>query len=310
MPSTDYLYRIQGLRISRREVLRYAFFAGVGLVAIPLIGCGGEEKEGKGTATALLPTVAPSGFFDSDGVKIHYETWGESKPIVLVHGYTVNLEFNWVDSNWVDTLQPLRRVVALDLRGHGESDKPHDPEAYSLENMGGDVLRLMDHLSIDKADLLGYSTGSGISSYLLARHGERFTSVILTAIGDRFVLGPTVEGRSNIMAEAMLTEDPSQITDPGGKAFRAIADAMPNSDLKALAALAQHPREPIDPADFAGVDIPVLIVSGANDNVMGRADELAAAIPGAKLVTIPDADHLVVFDPRTKEEVLAFLREH
>jgi pimeloyl-ACP methyl ester carboxylesterase len=112
------------------------------------------------------------------------------------------------------------------------------------------------------------------------------------------------------MAEAMLAEDPSQITDPGAKAFRAIADAMPNNDLKALAAISQRPHEPIDRADFAGVDIPVLIVSGANDNVMGKADELAAAIPGVKLVTIPDADHLVVFDPRTKDEVLAFLKEH
>jgi pimeloyl-ACP methyl ester carboxylesterase len=308
MPSTDSLYRIQGLKMTRRQVLRYAFVAGVGLVAIPLIGCG-EEEGAKGTPTAPA-TVAPSGLFDSDGVRIHYETFGEGRPIVLVHGYTINLKFNWVDSKWMDTLQPIRRVVALDLRGHGESDKPHDPEAYSLENMGGDVLRLMDHLNIDKADLLGYSMGSGISAYLLARHRERFTSVILAAIGDRFVLGSTDEGHSNAMAEAMLAEDPSQITDPGAKAFRAIADAMPNSDLKALAACSQRAREPIDPADFAGVDIPVLIVSGADDNVMGKADELAAAIPGAKLVTIPDANHLVVFDPRTKEEALAFLKEH
>jgi pimeloyl-ACP methyl ester carboxylesterase len=309
MASTDHLHPIQGLEMTRRQALRLAVVAGGGLAGLVLLGCGGEEEK-KGTPTALPATVAPSGFFDSDGVRIHYESFGEGRPIVLVHGYTLNLKFNWVDSKWVDALQPLRRVVALDRRGHGESDKPHDPDAYSLEKMAGDVIGLMDHVSIDKADLLGYSQGSAISAYLLAHHRERFTSAILTAIGDRFVLGPTDEGGPNIMAEAMLAEDPSQITDPGAKAFRAIADAMPNTDLKALAACAQHQREPIDPADFAGVDVPVLIVRGANDNVMGKADELAAAIPGAKLVTIPDADHLVVFDPRTKEEVLTFLREH
>jgi pimeloyl-ACP methyl ester carboxylesterase len=280
--------------------------AGGGLAGLVLLGCGGEEEEKKGTPAALA-TVAPSGFFDSDGVRIHYETFGQGKPIVLVHGFPISMDLNWVGTNWVETLQPVRRVVGLDCRGHGESDKPHDPEAYGIENMAGDVLRLMDHLSIDEADLLGYSQGSGISAYLLAHHRERFTSVILTAIGDRFVLGSTEEGHSNAMAEAMLAEDPSQITDPGAKAFRAIADAMPNTDLKALAAIAQRPREPIDPADFAGVDIPVLVISGAEDTSPAA---MAAATPGSELVLIPDTDHFTVIpDQRFKDAVLAFLKE-
>ena len=123
MPSNDYPYRIQGLRVNRRDVLRYAVIAGVGLVAIPLVGCGGDEKEkGKATSTAVATAVPPSGFFDSDGVKIHYETFGEGYPIILVHGFPANLKVNWLGPNWVDALQPIRRVVALDCRGHGESD--------------------------------------------------------------------------------------------------------------------------------------------------------------------------------------------
>ena len=87
-------------------------------------------------------------------MKIHYETWGEGYPIILVHGIIANLKLNWLVQNWVETLRPIRRVVALDCRGHGESDKPHDPAAYGSENTGQDVLRLMDYLGIDKAEIV------------------------------------------------------------------------------------------------------------------------------------------------------------
>jgi pimeloyl-ACP methyl ester carboxylesterase len=311
MSSPDYLYRIQGLRVNRREVLRYGFVAGVGLVAIPLIGCGESEEKAKATSTPVATAVPPSGFFDSDGVKIHYETFGEGYPIILVHGFTANLKVNWLGPNWVEALKPLRRVVALDCRGHGESDKPHDTEAYAVENMAGDVLNLMDYLGIEKADLFGYSQGAVISCHLLAYHRERFRSVALTAPLIRFILGPTDESRAGVMADAMLADDPSQITDPMLRSFRALADGIPNNDRIALAACARSLDEsqPIPPADLAGVDIPVLIVNGENDDVAGNPDQLVAAIPGARKVIIPGADHLVVFDPRFKEPVLSFLEE-
>lgn len=309
MPFSDNLYRVQTVGKTRREVLKLAVVAGGGLAGILIFGCGGEkEEEEEGTPTALPATVAPSGLFDSDGVMIHYETFGQGKPIVLVHGYASSLKGNWVAANWVETLQPLRRVVALDNRGHGKSDKPHEPEAYGGENMSRDVLRLMDHLSIDKADLFGYSMGAGIATYLLAHHRERFTSVILGGIGN--VFRSAGGDRSRVIADAMLAEDPSEITDPVGLAFRAFAELDPENDLKALGACALRVREPLDRAVLADVDIPVIIVNGANDELAGGADELAAAIPGARLVMIPDRDHLtVVPDQRFKEEVLAFLEE-
>jgi pimeloyl-ACP methyl ester carboxylesterase len=260
-------------------------------------------------STPFAAVVPPSGFFDSDGVKIHYETFGQGRPIVLVHGFPANLKINWLGPKWVEALQPIRRVVALDCRGHGESDKPHDPEAYSKENMAGDVLRLMDHLGIEKADLFGYSMGSGIACHLLARHRERFTAVILAGIGDRFVFGSQAEMRADGIADAIMAEDPSLITNPVGRRYRALAEGIPNNDMKALAGYATSRGEPVDHADLAAVDIPVLVMNGANDDVMGKADELVAAIPGANHVVIPDADHLVVFDPRCKEPVLSFLKE-
>jgi pimeloyl-ACP methyl ester carboxylesterase len=314
MPFGDDLYRIRTLRTTRRQVLKLAVVAGGGLAGILILGCGGDEEEkeeGERTPTVLPATVAPSGFFDSDGVKIHYETWGQGKPIILLHGFLANLNSNWVATNWVDTLQPIRRVVALDMRAHGQSDKPHDPEAYGQENMAGDVLRLMDHLGIDKADLFGYSLGSGISSYLLARHRERFTSVILGGTVDHLVLKPAPSGeQDNAIADGLLAEDPSQITDPAAQGFRAFAELDPENDLRALAACVRRAGSPIEPAELADVDIPVLIVVGANDVLVNNPEGTAAAIPGAKLVIIPDTDHLsAVPDQRFKDEVVAFLEE-
>ena len=308
MPSKDKARGVETVRVNRRELLRLAALAGTGLAGVVLFGCGSEETK-QGTPTQVpTSTVAPSGFFDSDGVKIHYETFGQGKPIILVHGFSSNLNDNWVRTGWVETLEPARWVVALDCRGHGQSDKPHDPDSYGDENMSQDVLRLMDHLNINKADLFGYSMGAGIATYLLAHHRDRFTAVVLGGTGDTSQFSGSVFGR--VIADALLAKDPSQITNPVAALFRTFAELDPNNDLQALAACALRLLSPVDPADLAKVDIPVLIVDGANDVLARNPDQLAAAIPGARLVIIPDRDHLtVVPDPRFKQEVLAFLEQ-
>jgi pimeloyl-ACP methyl ester carboxylesterase len=307
VPSSQNLGRLQTVRMSRREVLQLAFVAGGGLAGLLLLGCGGEEEE-KGTPTALA-TVAPSGFFDSDGVRIHYESFGEGRPIVLVHGFPISFELNWVGTKWVEALQPVRRVVGLDCRGFGDSEKPHDPDAYGIENMAGDVLGLIDHIGIDKADLFGYSMGAMISAHLLVHNSERFTTVILGGVGDLFA--PGREEQMSKSADYLLIDDPSQITDPFGKTFRAIADGIPGNDRLALAACSERLFESFAPADFASVDIPVLYISGANDTSAGSPATMAAATPGSELVLIPDTDHFTVIpDQRFKDAVLAFLKEH
>ncbi len=244
--------------------------------------------------------------FASDGVSIHYEVFGEGKPIVLVHGFAASLEVNWVNTGWIEALTPIRQVVALDCRGHGLSGKPYDPQAYAGDQMAEDVTRLMDHLEIDNADLFGYSMGAAISLRLLLRHPDRFTSVVLGGIGN--VLARRAAGRPNV-AEALLAEDSSTITDPIARGFRVVAEANKN-DLKALAAYMGAPRTAMDPADLGRVSLPVLIVLGQGDVLVGSPDDLAAAISGARLVKIPDRDHLtVVPDRRFKEAVVGFLAE-
>lgn len=245
--------------------------------------------------------------FESDGVPIHYEVFSQGKPIVLLHGFASNLQGNWVATGWVDTLSPIRRVITLDCRGHGLSGKPYTSRAYAGDQMPDDVLRLMDHLRIEKADLFGYSMGARISLRLLLRHPERFTSVVLGGIGN--LLARQMEkGRPNV-AEALLAPDPSTITDRTAKGFRVFAEANKN-DLKALAAYMRAPRAALDQARLQQVALPVLIVNGEADAQVGSPDELATAIPGARLVKIPERDHItVVPDPRFKETVVHFLTE-
>ncbi len=262
------------------------------------------------TSTPSAAAVPSSGFFDSDGVKIHYETFGGGKPVVLVHGIESSIKGNWKDPSWFDTLRPIRRVVALDCRGHGQSDKPHDPAVYEGDRMPGDILNLMDYLGIEKADLFGYSMGAFLSAALLARHIDRFTSVILGGVGN--VLKGLNAEMNRAIVDALLAEDLAKITDPVALAFRVFAESDPSNDLEALAACAGHVGDPVKPADYADVDIPVLIVKGENDEVFSGADtaRTVAAIPSARLISIPDTDHLsVVPDQRFKDAVVAFLKE-
>jgi pimeloyl-ACP methyl ester carboxylesterase len=244
------------------------------------------------------------GTLDSNGVPIHYEVYRRGEPIVLVHGFASSIDGNWASTGWIDTLTPIRQVIALDCRGHGLSGKPREAQAYSGNEMVNDVIRLMDHLKIGKADLFGYSMGSAISLRALVLHPDRFRSVVLGGIGD--MLAHSEGGRSNVV-KALLADDPATISDPLAKGFRVFAEANKN-DLKALAAYQQASREPLKRHQLAGVSLPVLVVNGERDDLVGSPDKLVSAISGAQLTRIPDRDHLtVVPDQRFKEAVVRFL---
>lgn len=243
--------------------------------------------------------------FDSNGLQIHYEVFGEGRPLVLVHGFASSLAGNWLRTGWVEALKPIRKVVALDCRGHGESGKPHESEAYADDAMANDVIALMDELEIEQTDIFGYSMGGGVSIRLLLTRPERITAGIFGGIGDRLAR----QSRRTNMPEAMLAEDTSKIADPVAKGFRIFAEAGGN-DLKALAAYQSAARAGIDTSKLSQVRVPVLFVIGGNDALVGDPATLVDAIPGARLVRIPDKDHLtVVPDRRFKDAVVQFLGE-
>ena len=108
--------------------------------------------------------------FDSDGVGIAYSDEGEGEPILLIHGFASNVAANWGDVGWIGALAAAgRRVIALDNRGHGQSEKLYDPSCYGAPSMAEDARRLLDHLGIARADVMGYSMGARIATFLLLR---------------------------------------------------------------------------------------------------------------------------------------------
>ena len=136
--------------------------------------------------------------FNSNGVDIAYLDEGEGFPTLLIHGFGSNHRVNWVATSWVRDLTAAgRQVMAPDNRGHGESGKPHDPAAYGTPVMAEDVRRLLDHLGIEKADVIGYSMGARIAAFLALAHPERVRRLALSGLGEGLVKGVGRPNRSS-----------------------------------------------------------------------------------------------------------------
>jgi pimeloyl-ACP methyl ester carboxylesterase len=245
--------------------------------------------------------------FQHDGIRIAYLDEGEGEPIVLVHGFASTKEVNWVHPGWVSTLTRAgHRAIALDNRGHGESEKLYDPAAYHTAIMAEDVRALMDHLGIARADVMGYSMGARITAFLALKHPNRVRSAILGGLGSKLVDGV---GLRETIAEALEAPSLADVTDPTGRMFRAFAEQT-KSDLRALAACIRGSRQTLTRAEVAAIRVPMLIAVGTRDEVAGSAHELAALVPGARVLDIPGRDHmLAVGDKVFKAGVLAFLAE-
>src|SRR6195952_4709796 len=132
--------------------------------------------------------------FKSDGVRIAYidvpPVDGAGTPILLIHGFASNHAVNWVNTQWVKALtQAGYRAIALDNRGHGESEKLYDPAAYSSEAMAGDAIRLLDHLGIERAHVMGYSMGGRITAHIALDHADRVRSALIGGLGMHLVEG-------------------------------------------------------------------------------------------------------------------------
>ena len=149
--------------------------------------------------------------FNSEGVNIAYNDEGQGEPILLIHGFASNAATNWRDAHWLRTLTGAgRRVVAFDNRGHGQSEKLYDPELYGAPEMAEDARRLLDHLGIERADVMGYSMGARIAAFLVFKHPERGRSLVLAGAGINFVHGMVGSGPIARALEAPRIEDCDQ----------------------------------------------------------------------------------------------------
>jgi pimeloyl-ACP methyl ester carboxylesterase len=243
--------------------------------------------------------------FDSDGVPIAFIDEGEGEPIVLIHGFASNIRINWLSTGWVRTLTGAGwRVIALDNRGHGDSGKLYDPEAYKMPVMARDARRLLDHLHIEAADVMGYSMGGRITAHLAIMYPNRLRSAVIGGLGDQLVKPfPT----SDTIVAALCADHPGDIADPTGRAFRLFADQT-GGDRKALAACMTAGRQMLPAERLADVSLPVLVAVGSDDEVAGDPYTLAALMPNATAFAIPDRDHMTaVGDKAHKAAVLEFL---
>lgn len=243
--------------------------------------------------------------FENNGYPIAYVDEGEGDPILLIHGFASNKHVNWIYTGWLDLLvEDGRRVIAIDNRGHGESHKYYSSEDYNAPIMAADALKLLDHLSVEKADLLGYSMGTRISAFCALQAPDRVRSLVLGGMGYGLISGV---GNPQPIADGLLAETLSEVKDKTGRAFRAFADQT-KSDRQALAACIQSARKPISEDDVAQISAPTLIAVGTKDDVAGDPLRLANLMVNAQYLEITNRDHMTsVGDKIFKAGALEFL---
>lgn len=254
--------------------------------------------------------------FSSDGVTLAYmdqtsdaaTAGAAAEAVLLIHGFASNTATNWVDTGWVaELLKAGYRVVAFDNRGHGGSEKLYRLEDYGAPLMAEDARRLLDHLGIARAHIVGYSMGARISAFLALAHPERVASLVFGGLGYNMVRGMAGTGP---IAHALEAPSAADVKSQAARTFRVFAEQT-KSDLRALAACIRSARAPITAEAVATLKPPVLVAVGEHDVVGGPAADLAALIPGAEAFVIAGREHMKAVGDRTfKAAALDFLARH
>lgn len=260
--------------------------------ARPVLTVAAQAPAGPNAGKGL--PAAPDQTFTSGEVSLRYREVGQGPPVLLVHGYSGSI------AAWFGFAGPLavtHRVIAVDVRGFGQSSKFGDPKRFG-EPMADDLVRLLDHLHIDRAHVIGHSMGALITANLVARYPARVSSAALIA-------GPFYADRATFVREAAPwvadLEGGSGLTKFFSWLFPAMdtqaasaasAMAMKSNDLPSLIAVMRAlPDLVVPPAD--ALKVPTLIVVGTGDPLRPLSVALAAGST-AKLIEVKDADHLTI----------------
>ncbi|ODT67840.1 MAG: alpha/beta hydrolase [Pelagibacterium sp. SCN 63-23] len=243
--------------------------------------------------------------FTSADLTLAYDLHGSGAPVLCVHGFASSGKVNWLDTGWVETLTDAGyQAITLDNRGHGRSDKPHDPELYSPTQMVEDAIALLDHLGIGRAAVLGYSMGARIAAFMAFSHPERIAAAIFGGMGMNLING--LSDGNDIIA-GLRAPSLADLSHPTARQFRIFADHT-GSDREALAACMETSREPMARADVRRIAVPVLVAVGEADDMAGRPEPLAELLPQGEAVLIPKRDHMrATGDKVFKEAALQFL---
>jgi pimeloyl-ACP methyl ester carboxylesterase len=261
-------------------------------------------------ADRLRWVSAAQSFRTVDGLQIAFYEWGEDgslPPVVLHHGFVANARANWEAPGVVQALLDAgRRVIAPDARGHGESDKPHDPACYGEPRMARDLAGLLEARGVGEVDLAGYSMGA-VVSLLFAAGDARVRRLVVGGVGSGIVECGGVDRRalsSDSIIEALGAEDPETLDVAGARAFRSLADAL-GSDRRAMIAQARSIHR--GGIDLQRISAPALVLAGDEDPLAIRPQVLADALPDATLQML-GGDHMrAVVDPRFAASIVEFL---
>ena len=226
-------------------------------------------------------------YVENQGVRIHFQVEGEGPPIVLQHGFTDSLE-SWYERGYVAALQQHYRLILLDARGHGSSEKPHHPPAYEPPLFVADILAVLDHLRIPKAHFWGYSMGGRIGFTAAKYAPERFSSFIIGGAhpyqDNRDALIPWLqELRKGAGAIAPLWEVP----------LSSELDArLLTNDMEAIVAYWQQRMEnPGVEEVLPSLPMPCLLYAGEADGRYANAKRCVTHIPNATFLSLPGLKH-------------------
>jgi pimeloyl-ACP methyl ester carboxylesterase len=257
--------------------------------------------------------------FDSAGVAIRYVQRGQGEPVVLVHSYAGDLESQWIATGVLDALARDFRVIAFDARGHGRSGKPHAPRAYGRE-MALDIARLLDHLDIARAHIIGYSMGAHLVAQLLALAPQRFVTATLgggcgrrewTAAHARQAEIEAAEMERGSLESQMLRLGSADRAPPTRELIeRSSAAFLSGKDCLALAAVRRSNSDQlVTVAQLAAANVPVLGIAGSADPYLASYDELMRAMPSLQMCVIEGATHAAAAArPEFVDAILRFLR--
>jgi len=273
---------------------------------------------------AALPANAQQApadkFFDSQGVKIRYIEAGLGDPVVLIHGFSSGADASWRQTGVFDKLARDFRVIALDCRGHGQSDKPHDPASYGLA-MVEDVARLLDHLQIRRAHIVGYSMGGAITGAFVVKHPDRVLTAVFGGSTPRMAWTAENERDTNELAESLeqgngmrplaLRLWPVDEPKPSDEVLNQRARAsLGRNDALALAAVQRGNKAQVGtPANVRALTIPMLAVIGGVDPIKEGVDAFSKLKPELKVVVIEGASHGGARAAPSRPEFAAAIRD-
>jgi pimeloyl-ACP methyl ester carboxylesterase len=236
-------------------------------------------------------------YANSDGVRIHYEVEGDGPPLVLAHGIMGNLNI-WRQRGYADALRNDYKLILFDARGHGLSEKPHDPSDYGMK-MTHDVVAVLDDIGINEAHYFGYSMGAAIGFRVATQHSERFRSFILggwSPYRNDPDAGPPDNTR-RLIFEALLTDPDAAVALRERMLGRAITpeergSLLANDGAALLAVMSSVPNlKNLTNQELSRISVPCLLFCGDVDAFHSGAKEAADHIPRAAFVSLPGLDH-------------------